>query len=180
MAGILFLCLALLSAPEPFCLLFAIILHELSHIIAARIFGFRSSSLTLNAGGMRLSFFRERGFWPSLIVLSAGCIVGALASLFPFLPLYFRLYCAGLSIINLLPVSCLDGGGILLLILERFLLPDTSYKIARGVSIAFVLILWAISCAVQLKIGANLSLLAVSLYLTVTALGEKKSEKKER
>ena len=173
MAGILFLCLALLSAPEPFSLLFAIIIHELSHIIAAKLFGFASSSLTLNAGGMKLAFCCQKSFWSSLTVLISGCLVGALFSLLPFLPLYFRLYCAGLSIVNLLPISCLDGGGILLLILERFMLPDSAFRIARVVSVIFVLLLWAISCAVQLKAGANLSLLAVSLYLTITALGEK-------
>ena len=173
MAGILFLCLALLSAPEPFCLLFAIILHESAHILAARIFGLGTSSLALTAGGMRLSFQRKKGLFPSLAVLFAGCLMGALFSLLPFLPLYFRMYSAGLSTVNLLPISCLDGGGILLLLLERFMLPDRAYRIARGVSVAFVLILWAISCAVQLKAGANISLLAVSLYLTVTALGER-------
>ena len=173
MAGILFLCLALLSSPAPFSLLFAIILHESAHIIAARLLGFCPASLTLTAGGIKLSFHKERGLFPSLAVLFAGCLAGALFSLLPFLPLYFRLYSAGLSTVNLLPISCLDGGGILLLLLERFMLPDRAYRIARGVSVAFVLMLWAISCAVQLKAGANLSLLAVSLYLTITALGEK-------
>ena len=180
MAGILFLCLALLSVPQPFSLLLAITLHESAHILAARIFGFGSSSLALTAGGMRLSFYKEKGLFPSLAVLFAGCFVGAVFSLLPFLPLYFRLYSAGLSIVNLLPVSCLDGGGILLLILECLMLPDRAYRISRGISIAFVLAIWAISCTVQLKAGANLSLLAVSLYLTITALGEKIHTKKER
>ncbi len=174
MAGLLFLCLALLSCPAPFSLLFAILFHEGAHIASAALLGFKSPSLYLTAAGVRLSYCNTKRLVPSLFVLLSGCIAGGCAALLPFLPKYFRLYCAGLSAINLLPVSCLDGGGILLLALESVMLPDRAYKIARAASVSCVLLLWAASTAVQLKAGANLTLLAVSTYLTVNALGEGK------
>lgn len=181
MAGLLFLVLTLLSATEPFSLLFALILHEGAHITAAALLGFRLPAFNLTAAGMRLSYCNTKGLFQNLSVLLAGCLAGALAALLPFLPAHFRLYSAGLTILNLLPISCLDGGEILLLLLEAFMLPDRAHRAATAVSTATVLVLWMISLAVQLKAGVNLSLLAASLYLTVTTLTNKNnSPKKER
>lgn len=178
MAGLLFLSLALLSAPHPFSLLFALVLHEGTHIISAALLGFNTPRFSLTGAGARLSYCSERGLFPSLFVSLSGCLFGLLASLIPFLPLHLRQYSIGLSVLNLLPISCLDGGVALLLILEAFMLPDRAYRISAAVSGGTVLFLWVLSTAVQLKAGANLSLLSVSLYLTVTTLTENTFQRK--
>ncbi|MBE6587142.1 MAG: hypothetical protein E7647_01860 [Ruminococcaceae bacterium] len=172
MAGILFFALALLSAPAPFSLLFAVAVHEGGHILAARLLGFGIPTVSFQAMGMRLRFSGTARLLPALAVSLSGCIAGAAFALIPFLPPYFRLYCAGLSLLNLLPVSCLDGGGALLSVLESIMLPDRAFRIAKTASAVTVLLLCCVSCAVQLKIGANLTLLAVSVYLTVSTLAE--------
>ncbi len=79
-------------------------------------------------------------------------------------------YCIGLGAVNLLPIQGMDGGGILSGICSRLVLPDRAYQICRAGSVLSVLFLWGINLYIQMKIGFNLSLFAVSLYLTVTVL----------
>ena len=96
--------------------------------------------------------------------------MGLICAFIPCFPKEFRLFSLGLSIMNLFPVSVLDGGEILTVILERFLLPDNAFRVIRVTSVTAVICLWVLSSAVQLKAGINLSLLAVSVYLTVSVL----------
>ena len=172
MAGILFLVLAVLSCPYPISLLSAIVLHEAGHLAAAFLLGWGMPSVNFGAAGIRLCYRGAHKTLPSVAVSLAGSLAGVLSSLIPILPEQFRLYSLGFAFLNLLPILRLDGGGALLAVLEAIMLPDRAYRTARTVSAATVLLLWALSVAVQLKAGTNLTLLAVSVYLTVSALTE--------
>ena len=172
MVGILFITLAVISSPQPLSLIIAILLHEAGHIFSALALGWELSRFRLNGTGLRLTYGSFHPLLPTVTVLLSGCLVGIICAVIPLFPKAFRMLSFSLSAINLLPISSLDGGGITEYILDRFLMPDKAYRITRVISVTTVICLWALSCAVQLKAGINFSLLAVSVYLTVSALSD--------
>ena len=175
MAGALFLALAAISVPYPFSFLFAVGIHELSHIAVAYLFGWgrvwRISSFT----GFGICYSGMHSTLSRLCVSLSGCAVGIIISLIPILDRNFRLYSLGLSCFNLLPVQGLDGGEAFLAACEALLGVRGAWISFSIVSAVCAIILWGICVAVQLKAGANLTLLAVTLFLTVKALGTEKS-----
>ncbi len=171
MAGICFFCVALLSCPRPAELLLAVAVHEAAHALAAFLLGWGAPSVCLRAAGFRLAYFGEKGSLESICVSLSGCAVGLIMALLP-LPFAFRLYCLGLSLLNLLPVRGLDGWGALYRFLLFFLLPHRAYGIANAVSLFSALALWAGGVFLQLRAGVNVTLLLVCVYLTVTALSD--------
>lgn len=173
MAGILFLILAVISCPRPFSFLAALAVHEGGHLLSAVLLGLGRPSLSLSATGIRLLYPRRGGLIPSLVLCLSGSFFGLLAAAIPFFSEDFRILSTGLSLINIIPLSCLDGGGALLLVLESFMLPDRAYKVSRVVSLTVAILLFCICAAVQLKAGPNITLLAVTVYITVSVLCEK-------
>lgn len=173
MAGILFLILAVISCSEPFSLLAALALHEAGHLTVAAILGLGRPFVCLSATGIRLLYPRRGSFGASLVLCLSGSLFGLAFAFVPAFSEGFRIISLGLSLINLLPVSCLDGGGALLLVLESFMLPDRAYRISRVISLIAVMTLFCICAAVQLKAGPNLTLLAVTVYITVSVLCER-------
>lgn len=172
MAGIIFLAACFLFCPSPLSLILAIAVHEAGHAVCALIFGWKVPTVSFSTAGIRLSYHGSHPPLQSIVVSLGGSFFGIAAALLPFGARAFRLYSLGFAAVNLLPVSALDGGGALISILELLMLPDRAYKVSRAVSCVTVLLLWAAAIAAELKIGANLSLLALTVYLTVTALTE--------
>lgn len=85
----------------------------------------------------------------------------------------FSLFSLSLAAINILPLSCFDGGGILREVCANFMLPDTAWKVTRAVSVITVIALWILSAVVQLTAGSNYTLLFLSTVLVVTVLTDK-------
>lgn len=173
MAGILFFALALLACPYPLALILALSLHEGAHLMAALILQKELPLITFSLTGARLSYRPCQNTFSALTVSLSGSFFGMIFAFLLWRYKAFSLCSMGLSLVNLLPVSCLDGGGALQIILDRFCLPRKAYLISRIASVLAVILFWALSVAVQLKAGGNISLLCVSVYLTVYVLCEK-------
>lgn len=170
MAGLLFLTLAILSSSHPHWLILAIIFHEAGHFLTAKALRWEHPRFQMNGIGIKLLYGSFHSTNQTLLVLFSGCVLGLICAVIPLFPKEFRLFSLGLSSVNLLPISVLDGGEILSVILEYFFPPHKAYRITRVISILTVICLWVLCCAVQLKAGINLTLLAVSVYLTVSVL----------
>ncbi|MDD6095689.1 MAG: hypothetical protein PUC29_08110, partial [Clostridia bacterium] len=78
----------------------------------------------------------------------------------------------GLALINLLPVSCLDGGGMLYCLSCMIFPFERAVSVCRIVSSAAVTALVLFNILIQLKAGFNITLMAVTVYTAVTVLGE--------
>lgn len=183
MAGILFFAAALCMCPAPGLLLLAILIHECGHLLCALFLDWQRPHVRFSPAGIVLQYPGMHPPGQEILVCLAGPAVNFITAgvcfwcmnssiigegaLFNEM-LFF--YCIGLGAVNLLPIQGMDGGGILSGVCSRLVLPDRAYQICRAGSVLSVLFLWGINLYIQMKIGFNLSLLAVSLYLTVTVL----------
>ena len=171
MAGILFFAAALISAKSPLSLFLAVLAHEGAHIIFALFRGMGFPEFSLCPAGIFLRYKGLISYTDNLFL----CLSGPFFSIilfFIFRGTLFSLYSLGLGIINLLPVSCLDGGGALKSLSMIFLPCDRAEKLCRTFSVIFVILLTVFNILIQLKIGFNITLLAVTLYTAVAVLGK--------
>lgn len=149
----------------------AVVIHELSHVIAAKILGIRRVSLSPKFCGALLTFdFSGAGYAVEAVVHlagSAGGIAAACISAFFFerSANCFVGISLVLSMINLLPISGLDGGAVLRALLLMNLMPDTAERIVGTVSFAAVIIIWTAAMWIELRAGGNLSFIILALSL---------------
>lgn len=141
----------------------------MGHLAAARLVGVPLVSFSVKPIGAALKFdFTGVSYAREAAVHLGGSVLGMLASLLAVLGgaggQFFCGISTVLSAVNLLPITGFDGGGILSCVLSSVLQPDTSARVSRAVSIVFLLLLWAAVLWIELRVGANLSLLAFVLF----------------
>ncbi len=159
-------------------------LHEAGHIIAAKVMRVPS------AGGFPLPFglslkydFSGVSYQKEAAVSAAGALfnVAACAVTLVLFPhpgnhaVFFIFSNMSLALFNLMPVSPLDGSGILRAILCIFFEPRTAFRAASWVSAVFSAAFFAFTVYIQLRIGANLSLMFISVFLLYNAASNVKS-----
>lgn len=159
--------------PYPLSLAAAFVIHEGGHIIAAKLLHVRLQSVKGGFCGIRMRYdFSCVRPWQEIAVCMAGSFFGILAAGIGILlgvastdgGLYFILSSAALSAVNMLPVRGLDGGSILMCILETTLFPEKAWNISKRISTVTSVLFWIASLWIQLRIGVNLSMLLLSLY----------------
>ena len=116
-----------LLLPLRWCLAFftAALVHESCHLIALRLCGCKSLRLTLGAAGATIRSAPLPGRQALFCTLAGplgGLLLVSLARWFPRV----AICAAAHSAFNLLPIRSLDGGRILRICLELFLLQDTA------------------------------------------------------
>ena len=163
------LLLALLSA----------LLHEMGHVLAAQLCGLGVKELEFMLFGIKMVLKKPLSLVlikPKLFVLSAGAAVNIiLFILFSFLSYKTAaLINLATAIFNLLPAKTLDGGRILLEILNLKFDPSLSEKISDIVSLLFSALLFIMGAFVLCYSGYNLSLVITSIYLAITVIMRQK------
>ncbi|MFA6947853.1 MAG: M50 family metallopeptidase [Eubacteriales bacterium] len=150
----------------------AVFIHELGHIAAAALCGYKISSLTFYPVGIDIRLAGAPYGIRAVIIAAAGCAVNLLcffvfggtkndaAALFAVSSL---LYAA----VNALPVETLDGGVLLSLALEQ-LCPRAAHKICRAVSFAGIAALWVLSVWILMRTAYNFTLFLMAAYLFAT------------
>ena len=171
MTGVFFLAAALLSAKSPLSLLLAVLAHEGAHVIFALFRGMGLPEFSLCPAGISLRYNGLISYTDNLFLCLSGPFF-SIVLFFVFRGTLFSLYSLGLGIVNLLPVSCLDGGGALNALAMKHLPIDRALALCRTISVISVLLLCVFNILIQMKIGFNITLLAVTLYTTVTVLGK--------
>ena len=100
-----------------FCVVSPAVIHELGHILAAKLCGVRSWRFGLKAGGALITFdFSRLSYMREVFVHLAGPAFGVLSALFSVIFFgeraeYFAGVSLSMALVNLLPVSGFDGGG---------------------------------------------------------------------
>ena len=151
----------------------ALIIHETGHLLVSRMMGIPLVCFRLNpVGGVMTFDFTGVGYGKEAAVHFSGPAAGLISAVIGILcgEVFFSGISAVLAFVNLLPVRGLDGGGILRCILSLFFLPDTVWRVCRILSAAGVLLLWTAVLWIEMRVGANIGLLAfvVTLLLRET------------
>ena len=171
------LLLMLLFDRDGVCLLTlaAAFLHELGHILAARLLHVPLRAIRLGFLGARLEIGgRMLSYGEEWSLAAAGPTVSlfasALAAPLWSLTSHARVFsCASLvlGLLNLLPIRTFDGGRMTECFLRRFLGEVWVERVMRPISLGFLLLLWLGSVYFLLRAGDGLSLLCFSMSLLV-------------
>lgn len=151
----------------------AALLHEVGHLLAARLLGIRTERMRLGFFGMRLDVGdRLLSFGEEWLLCAAGplvSLVGAAlaASLWGVWQSARFFSCASLvlGLLNLLPIRTFDGGRMLECFLLSVVGMRATQRIMTACSFLFLFLLWATAVYFLLRVGDGLSLFCFSLSL---------------
>lgn len=162
------------ASPYPLLLILCYGIHELGHIVASRLC--KAKIRKIKAGVFHLSMSYDcQGltYKKEILVLFGGIIFNLVSAFLVYiLPIpkteakeFFIVASVSLALMNLYPVSVLDGGGILRAVLLMTVRYDVAEKISRTLYFIFALILWFVSSYFLLVFSGSLSLFLISVLL---------------
>ncbi len=147
-------------------LLSAVLFHELGHLITILILKKKISAVTLEPFGARIIIKNEVSYSHEILIALAGPAASLL--------LFFLLgngnaadYSLFLGIINLLPISTLDGGRALCCAVSCFFGPEAGERTIGVCGRIFSFLLWLISVYLVLRYDGGFGLLVFSCFLAV-------------
>lgn len=171
-----FTMLSLGTSPHPFVLVACYIIHELGHIIFAKLVGAKMRKIKVGPFHLSLSYDSSGISYKKEILVQFGGILfnflfALLAAALPFFKgeciSFFVLCNISLALMNMYPASILDGGGILKSILLMFMEEGKAGRIWHLVSFLSVTVMWLFAVYLQIIFQANISLFVVSIVLLV-------------
>lgn len=159
--------------------LFSVLLHEVGHLIFMWIFECEPKSIKLVPASISITRGMSAKKYGDLLISLAGPMV----NLIMFCSLYvnflitksaFSLDCALINlaffIFNILPVSGLDGGTILKIILsKKFKDPLKAERIVRIITLAVGLLVGIIGITLIINGELNISVFIVAIYIIISA-----------
>ena len=175
-AVIMIASLLLSSSSFSLAALLAAFLHELGHILIAKLLKIELKELSLGLFGAGLMTSNRLLSFNEEILL---CIAGPAINLICFFIMnffklsdssfgnYFAISSLFLGILNLLPISDFDGGRILSAILGKVMPPKKIFMIMKLLSFLLIFSLWAFSLYLILRVAFSLSLFLFSSAIFV-------------
>ncbi len=159
-------------------------LHEGGHLFFMRLCGEKILSIDLGAFGVRIerAYSSAISYKKEAVVASGGIIINFLLAFLSIIYYYLMQSKSALtfSLINLLiaffnciPIYVLDMGRVLRNLFMLNFNEEVSEKILNGISVVFVSLLAAFCCIYNLSVGVNISLIAVTVYLSIITLFKK-------
>ena len=161
-----------------FLVALAVLIHELGHIAAARLLHVPLVKGKGSLIGFSLKFdFSASSYFKEFTVCAAGAVFNLAACLLAFLIfkdrgpyfVFFIFSDLSLALFNLLPISPLDGSGMLRSLLCLVTKNSTAERVSNVTSALFSLAFFTFCVYVQMKIGVNFSLMFISVYLLYNA-----------
>lgn len=174
--ALLFTMMSISSSPHPIILIICYGIHEIGHIAVAKAVGARVGKM--RSGLFRLSISYDCSnisYGREMAVCAGGIIFNVSASLIAFilgiskydLGKFFILCNLSLAIMNIYPISILDGGGILRCFFLTFFEPGKAKKICAFFSFFFAFVMWLCAVYLQLVFSSDISLFFISVFLLV-------------
>lgn len=150
----------------------SVLVHELSHLAAAKICGGRTQSLRVTAFGISLGFSPPKTYGEEIFVAAAGpaasfafALIGKLrGGAFGGEAFVFSLF---LGLINLIPIASFDGSRIINAAVSLFFGEAAARRVSAVLSYAFLFLAWVVSVYVLFYSGANFALLLFCAYIFV-------------
>lgn len=166
-------------SPKPLLTLLAVLLHEIGHWGAIKLFHCALKDFCWNACEARLVLNGTLSYGKEIFVCLAGPAINLVSVLLSIsvggslfgedTPSFFATVSAALALLNLLPAGDLDGGRILYCILARLAGPRAALYICGFFSFVTLFCLWSVSVYALLRTGGTLSLFlfSASLFLHI-------------
>lgn len=154
----------------------ACLLHELGHYLVIRLFGGNVKLIRLTAVGAEMVLSKPLGYWQEGAAALAGPGVNLmLAAIFcnwPWSSLFSGLNLV-LGCFNLMPIGRLDGGRAMYCTLALLVGPDAALRAGAWMDFLFTAVL-LLSGLIILRVGGNLTLLLVALWMLSVFFSGKK------
>ena len=182
--AVAFLCLAIICDKEGnmlICLTSAV-LHELGHVLAMKIKGVSVKSVAFNIGEVAIKADSSSlSYIDELFVSAGGVVVNFLLSaIFCFvyklsgISFCYTAFVSNLAVgvFNMLPVRFLDGGDILILILQRLVTRRTADIILTVFTVVFIIPVFISGLIFIFNSSYNYSLFFAAVYLICTLVSK--------
>ncbi len=164
--------LAVTSAEYFPALICSVFIHELGHIIAARIRHIKLSEMKLSIFGASIYAQDQLFSYSDEIFL---CIGGPFANLLSAVVCIsmgkvhslFLMSSIALGILNMFPIYGFDGGRILFAFLSMNFSPKTTVIISKVISFVVLLFMWCTSVYFLLRSGATMTMFVFSMFMFV-------------
>ncbi len=173
--ALLFTMMGISSSPHPVLMVLCYLVHELGHLFFAKMVGAKTRKI--RGGVFKLSIgydCADLSYKREALVCLGGVIFNLLFALIVALAIRsnearrFLIVCnLSLGIMNLYPVSILDGGRIVKSILLAIFSQEKAEKISRYVSFFSAFLLWLVATYLQLIFSSNISLFFISVFLLI-------------
>jgi stage IV sporulation protein FB len=156
-----------------FCFL-ASFFHEIGHIIVLLLFKQPIEAVEFSVFDIKIRCNYHLKFFGTMAVILSGVATNFLLALIfiRVIPLfaYANLF---MGIFNILPVSTLDGGQALKLLLNRFINRNKSVIIVNILTVIVSIPVFSLGILILLNTGYNFSFLALGIYLILTLVYNK-------
>ena len=176
LVSVLVTLITVVLSESPFMLILAYIIHEAGHIVFAKAVGAEIVKFRGDMFHLSMSYSMEGlSYKKEALIYSGGIIFNVIFAALSLMceggikdtPSPFFVFNLSLALMNLYPVSILDGGGIMKSLLNTKLNQETTEKISFGVSFLFALIMWLVAVYLQIIFQSNFSLLFISILLLI-------------
>lgn len=168
--------MSIIASVHPTLLLLCYLVHELGHIITTYLVGGKIKRISMGAFKLAIGYDSYGlTYKQEFLVSISGVLFNLIFSLICLLinkngneTLSFLTVCNfSLALVNLYPVSILDGGKVLKLTLLGLFSENKAENISNTVSFICVILLWFASVYLQLMFNANISTLLISVFLLI-------------
>ena len=163
-------------SPYPFLIALAYLIHEAGHLIFARLTGARVEGiggslfrLKIKYECMGISYGKEALVCLGGAMLNFVFAVIFAAPVFDFSEKaqFFVLCNTSLGVMNLYPVSVLDGGNAIRCLSYVLFSSELAEKIILCISFIFTFFLWLLTTYLQLIFSADVSVFLISIVLII-------------
>lgn len=160
----------------------AAVIHEAGHIITGALLGIKFKTFSLSILGAKLALaaplYSYKREWllcasgPAINYLTGGAAAYIYYNVLDnpeghMYVLFFAIASFFLGTLNLLPIKNFDGGRMLICTAAPLIGIYAAEKLTDLLSFIFVLVLWAVSLYLMLRVGASLALFVFSSALFI-------------
>lgn len=157
-----------------FCCFLASFFHEAGHLISLILLKQRVDEVKFSVFDIKIKSSHYLNLKKELIIILSGVTFNFLLFIFFYriIPL-FALANLFIGIFNILPVSTLDGGQAIFLLLCRFISEKKSVIIINILTIIVSIPVFTIGIIILLNTKYNFSFLLLGIYLMLTVVNNK-------
>ena len=173
--ALFFTMMSISSSPHPMLLVLCYLIHEFGHVCLAKVTKVDMKKIKTGPFQLRLAYDSSFASYKSeLLVCAGGVLFNFLSAAVTLLFVeksesasFFLICNLSLGLMNLYPVSTLDGGRIFKCLLMMLFEVELALKIWKTVSFLFAFLLWLCAAYLLLVFDSNASLFFVSVFLLV-------------